>query len=107
MSKRVRTPTCCLCAVFFCQAMQKANIRLKSPGAIITRNKAVEHPQTGGADNSPWEARVAPGPGGHPAHSLPQGVRCQLPRRSAPTTLFSEPQTRINCKSIEQSTTDQ
>jgi hypothetical protein len=35
------------------------------------------------------------------------GIRCPPPPRSAPGSAFYAPQTRIHCKSIEQSTTDQ
>lgn len=34
-------------------------------------------------------------------------IEYQSPPRLAPSSVFCEPQTRINCKSIEQSTTDQ
>ncbi len=34
-------------------------------------------------------------------------IEYQSPSRLAPSSVFCEPQTRINCKSIEQSTTDQ
>lgn len=39
--------------------------------------------------------------------ALLEDIEYQPPQRLAPTFLFYAPQTRINCKSIEQTTTDQ